>query len=91
MSDPNRLRPECPMGSKPCGNPACAVRCNLLDDEPASPTQDNEFMRAREEVMRLARMRDRGVAYVKIEVHYLNGARSVMEFHAQGGIQEGGR
>lgn len=40
QADPNRPRPECPMGSQPCHNPLCAVRCNMLDDVPS--TVDNE-------------------------------------------------
>ena len=35
--DPNRPRPECPLGAQPCGNPRCAERCNVLDDAPAAP------------------------------------------------------
>jgi hypothetical protein len=41
--DPNRPRPECPMGSKPCGNPLCAVRCNLLDEPEADPFDCRAF------------------------------------------------
>lgn len=37
MDTKDRPRPECPMGPQPCGNPACAVRCNLLDDPADKP------------------------------------------------------
>lgn len=44
--DPNRPRPECPMGSQPCGNPACAEFCNMVDRDPSpEPLRIREWCR----------------------------------------------